>query len=153
MATNLAASRTQEHTALQRMLGRSRFLSLLALCGLLVVCLAFSWTTRDAMAHLPFLKGQQGQSDPAASSQTTIVDLHPWQIAQALAPLAVSREEEEYAHEAERLADHEVNQAFAAALRQARRSISPPPGKRLSSPKKWRNCRQRRKTTRPGCRA
>ena len=131
MATNLAASQTQEHTALQRMLGRGRFLSLLALCGLLAVCLAFSWTTRDAMAHLPFLRGQQAQPGPGASNQATIVDLHPWQIAQALAPLAVSSEEDEYAQEAERLADHEVNQAFASALRQASAQHPPPTGEAI----------------------
>jgi small-conductance mechanosensitive channel len=128
MATNLAASQTQEHTALQRILGRSRFLSLLLLLGLLAVCLAFSWTTRDALAHLPFLKGGNAQAALGTSSRTTIVDLHPWQIAQALAPLAVSSEEEEYAHEAERLADHEVNQAFAAALRQAGAEHQAPTG-------------------------
>jgi small-conductance mechanosensitive channel len=99
---------------LQRMLGRPRFVSLVALFLVLTTCLAFSWATRDAMAHLPFLNG-----GAQAPSQTTVVDLHPWQIAQALAPLAVSREEDEYAHEAERLADHEVNQTFAASLRQA----------------------------------
>jgi small-conductance mechanosensitive channel len=131
MVTTLAATRTQQHTALQRMLGRSRFLSLLVLLGVLAVCLAFSWTTRDAMAHLPFLKGQQTQRDLAASGQTTIVDLHPWQIAQALAPLAVSKEEEEYAHEAERLADHEVNQAFAASLRQASAQRLTPTGEAI----------------------
>ena len=95
MVTNPAASRTQEHSALQRMLGRGRFLSLLVLFGVLAMCIAFSWTTRDAMAHLPFLKGQKAQA--GATGQTTIVDLHPWQIAQALAPLAVSKEEEEFA--------------------------------------------------------
>jgi small-conductance mechanosensitive channel len=119
MATNLPAEQTAEQTPRQPMLGRGRFLSLLVLLGLLTVCLAISWSTRDAMAHLPFLKGQKAQPDLASSSQTTIVDLHPWQIAQALAPLAVSSEEVEHAHEAERLADHEVNQAFATALRQA----------------------------------
>jgi small-conductance mechanosensitive channel len=131
MVTNPAASRTQEHTALQRLLGRGRFLSLLVLCGVLVLCIAFSWTTRDAMAHLPFLKGQKAQRDPGASGQTTIVDLHPWQIAQALAPLAVSKEEEEFAHDAERLADHEVNQAFAASLRQASEQHLTPTGEAL----------------------
>jgi small-conductance mechanosensitive channel len=129
MATNLTAPRTQESTAMQRVLGRSRFISLLVLLGLLVVCLAISWTTRDAMAHLPFLKGQQAQLGP--SSQTTVVDLHPWQIAQALAPLAVSSEEVEYAHEAERLADHEVNQAFAASLRQATAEHTEPTGEAI----------------------
>src|ERR1700733_1865594 len=131
MVTNPAASRTQEHTALQRMLGRGRFLSLLVLLGGLIVCLAFSWTTRDALAHLPFLKVQKTQHDAAASSQNTLVDLHPWQIAQALAPLAVSKEEEEYAHEAERLADHEVNQAFATSLRQASTQRLSPTGEAL----------------------
>jgi small-conductance mechanosensitive channel len=131
MVTNLAASRTQEHTALRRMLGRGRFLSLLVLFGVLALCIAFSWTTRDAMAHLSFLKGQNTQRDPGASKQTTLVDLHPWQIAQALAPLAVSKEEEEFAHEAERLADHEVNQAFAAALRQASEQHLTPTGEAL----------------------
>ena len=113
------------------MLGRSRFLSLLALCGLLAVCLALSWTTRDAMAHLPFLKGQQAQPSLGASNQAAIVDLHPWQIAQALAPLAVSSEEEEYAQDAERLADHEVNQAFASALRQASAQHLAPTGEAI----------------------
>src|ERR1700733_5472767 len=131
MVTNPAASRTQEHTALQRMLGRGRFLSLLVLLGGLIVCLAFSWTTRDALAHLPFLKVQKTQHNAGASSQTTLVDLHPWQIAQALAPLAVSKEEEEYAHEAKRLADHEVNQAFATSLRQASTQRLSPTGEAL----------------------
>ena len=45
--------------------------------------------------------------------------MSPWQTAQALAPLAVTAEETEYARDAERLADHEVDQAFASALRQA----------------------------------
>jgi small-conductance mechanosensitive channel len=83
------------------------------------------------MAHLPFLKGQKTQHDPGTSSQATLVDLHPWQIAQALTPLAVSKEEEEFAHEAERLADHEVNQAFAAALRQAGAQHLTPTGEAL----------------------
>ncbi len=131
MTTNLAASRTQEHTALQRWLGRGRFLSLLVLFGVLVLCIALSWTTRDAMAHLPFLQGQKAQRNLGASRQSTIVDLHPWQIAQALAPLAVSKEEGEFAREAERLADHEVNQAFAASLRQASEQHLAPTGQAL----------------------
>ena len=61
------------------------------------------------MAHLPL---------PGGASQT-VVDLRPWQIARTLSPMAVSREELELAREAERLADHEVTQAFAMALRQA----------------------------------
>lgn len=47
------------------------------------------------------------------------MDLSPWQTAQRLAEQAVSTEESEYARDVERLADHEVEQAFAAALRDA----------------------------------
>jgi small-conductance mechanosensitive channel len=128
MESNLPGFQKQDHTPPQRMLSRGRLISLFILSGLLVVCFAFSWTTRDAMAHLSFLKGQQSQR---GSEQTTVVDLHPWQIAQALAPLAVSKEEEEYAHEAERLADHEVNQAFATSLRQASTQRLSPTGEAL----------------------
>lgn len=63
--------------------------------------------------------GGKGRTVGLGAAQS-LVDQQPWQTAQALAPLAVSAEENEYAREAERLADHEVDQAFAAALRQAR---------------------------------
>src|ERR1700761_5317052 len=102
MATNLSASPAQKHTALQHILGRARFISLLVLLAVLLVSAGFFWTTRDAMAHLPFLKSQSTQAR-IASAQSSLVDQHPWQIAQALAPLAVSKEEEEYARDAERL--------------------------------------------------
>ncbi len=102
----------------KRVFSRGSLIFLLAMAALLVLCLAFSWTTRDSMAHLSFLSGQ-GNVRSVGKSQTTLVDLHPWQTAEALAPLAVTAEETEYAHEAERLADHEVDQAFASALRQA----------------------------------
>ncbi len=102
----------------RRILGPVRFILLIALIVVFVGCLVYSWTTRDAMANLPFLHGQS-QVRALNESQKTIVDLHPWQTAQALAALAVSAEEVEYAREAQRLADHEVDQAFATALRQA----------------------------------
>lgn len=97
--------------------GRTKLMLLLALVALLVFFLVVSWTTRDSMAHLPFLKGQ-GKARVLAD-QDTLVDTRPWQTAQALAPLAVTAEEVEYARQAEKLADHEVDQAFAAALRLA----------------------------------
>jgi small-conductance mechanosensitive channel len=128
MESNLPGLQKQDRAAPHRMLSRGRLISLFILSGLLVVCFIFSWTTRDAMAHLSFLKSPQSQP---GSVQTTVVDLHPWQIAQALAPLAVSKEEEEYAHEAERLADHEVNQAFATSLRQASTQRLSPTGEAL----------------------
>jgi len=66
------------------------------------------------MAHLSFLRN--GARNSIGSS---LVDTRPWQTAQTLASLAVTAEENEYARRAEHLADHAVDQAFAAALRQA----------------------------------
>ncbi|HEY2466926.1 MAG TPA: mechanosensitive ion channel domain-containing protein [Terracidiphilus sp.] len=101
-----------------RIFGSTRIVILLVLSALLVLCLVFTWTTRDVVGNLSFLNPK---NDPnrTTGSKKTIVDVSPWQTAQALAPLAYSAEEKENAQEAERLADHEVDQAFAAALRQA----------------------------------
>ena len=102
----------------KRIFSKTRLIALGSLLAVIVLLLIFSWTTRDSMQHLPFLtlKGRSGQ---LAASQKTLVDLSPWQTASALAPLAVTTEEQQYAQEAERLADHEVDQAFASALRKA----------------------------------
>jgi small-conductance mechanosensitive channel len=102
----------------RRILGSTRLVFLLVLVALLALCLAFAWTTRDAMGSLSFLN-KSGGSPSVDSTRKTIVDFSPWQTVQALAPLAMTEEESEFAHDAERLADHEVDQAFAAALRQA----------------------------------
>jgi small-conductance mechanosensitive channel len=48
-----------------------------------------------------------------------VVDQRPWQTAATLAALAQSAEERKLARDAERLADHEVDQAFSQSLRQA----------------------------------
>ncbi len=69
------------------------------------------------MGHLSFQR--PGSAAQGAAQSNALVDTTPWLTAQALTPLAVSREEKQDAHEAERLADHDVDQAFAAALRQA----------------------------------
>jgi small-conductance mechanosensitive channel len=90
----------------------------------LVVFLVASFLTRGAMSSLPFLR--------AKGASAGLVDQLPWQTVEALAPLAVSTEEKRLARQAERLADHEVDQAFAMALRQAslqRRTLT---GKALS---------------------
>ncbi|MGA7522714.1 MAG: mechanosensitive ion channel domain-containing protein [Acidobacteriaceae bacterium] len=107
-STNISAPRAPRG----RIFTHTRLLILLALIAGLVLCFVFSWSTRDAVANLAFLRARRG-------SAHSPVDLAPWQTAQTLASLAVSSEEHEYAREAERLADHEVDQAFAAALRSA----------------------------------
>ena len=96
-----------------RMFGRSRLIVVAALLVLLAVCLTGSWLTRAVMANLAFLHAVRAQHNQS------LVDVNPWETAQALASLAVTAEEQEYAREAEHLADHEVDQAFAAALRSA----------------------------------
>ncbi len=101
--------------------------ALAALAVLLVLCIVFSWRTNDSMEHLPFMPGSSA-SRMIETTAKPLVDLHVWQTAQAIAPLAVSAEELELAREAERLADHETDQAFASALRLAapqRRTMSP----------------------------
>jgi small-conductance mechanosensitive channel len=67
------------------------------------------------MANLPSIRNRKTLRNTVDS----LVDQSPWQTIEALAPLAVSAEEKRLAREAERLADHEVDQAFAQALRQA----------------------------------
>jgi small-conductance mechanosensitive channel len=79
-----------------------------ASAAVLAVCLAASYLTQGAMSGRPRLRVQPG-----------LVDQQPWQTASALSGLAVSAEEKQFARQAERLADHEVDQAFAMALRQA----------------------------------
>lgn len=99
----------------ERILTKPRLISFLVLLALLVLCLVFAWTTRSAMRSLPSMVSRQKRGGAAKP----LVDQTPWQTVSALAPLAVTAEEQQYAREAERLADHSVDQAFAAALREA----------------------------------
>lgn len=101
-----------------RIFSRPRIIYLIVVVALLGLCLAFSWFTRDAMSKLPSSGGNRRARGSTAASRT-IVDLSPWQNAEALAQLAATAEEKAYARQAERLADHAVDQAFAAALREA----------------------------------
>ena len=106
-----------EPTSPARTLGRLRFTLIAILAGLLVASLAGIWLTRDAMLNFSFMRSQGGRN--RAAVHKAIVDQTPWQTAQALAAVAVTAEEQEYARDAERLAAHQVDQAFATALRQA----------------------------------
>ena len=101
-----------------RIFGKTKLISLIVLGVLFVLCLVFSWNTGSSVSSLPLLG--RGNANSARLARKTLVDVSPWQTAQTLAALAVTAEENEYAHDAERLADHDVDQAFASALRQAR---------------------------------
>jgi len=115
---NLRIGSSSVGESLSRVFGRGRLILLSVFVVVLMLCLVFIWTTRGAMANFSFLR-QNGGSGGTIGSEKTLVDLSPWQTAQALAPLAVSAEETEFARDAERLAGHEVDQAFAAALHRA----------------------------------
>src|SRR5579864_930796 len=91
-----------------------RRLSIAVPAALLILCLFAVWWTRGSMSHMPFRQGRGN-----AASRNNLVDQRPWQTIESLAPLAVSAEEQSLAREAERLADHSIDQAFALALRQA----------------------------------
>jgi small-conductance mechanosensitive channel len=99
-------------------MNRSRRVILLIMLLVLLVTLAGSFLTRGVMAYLPFLQARKG-SWTGAYVPLGVVDQRPWQTAAALATLAQSAEERKLARDAERLADHEVDQAFSQSLRQA----------------------------------
>jgi small-conductance mechanosensitive channel len=99
-------------------MNRSRKVIVLIMLLVLTVTLAGSFMTRGVMAYLPFLQAKKG-SWTGAYVPLGVVDQRPWQTAAALAPLAQSAEERKLARDAERLADHEVDQAFSQSLRQA----------------------------------
>jgi small-conductance mechanosensitive channel len=84
----------------------------------LSVTLVGAFMTRGVMEYLPFLQARKG-SWTGAYVPLGIVDQRPWQTAATLSALAQSAEERKLARDAERIADHEVDQAFSQSLRQA----------------------------------
>jgi small-conductance mechanosensitive channel len=78
----------------------------------LLVLLGFLFAGRGTMEQLSFLRRNAGAT-------VGLVDQRPFQTAETLAGMATSAEEQGFAREAEHLADHEVDQAFAFALRRA----------------------------------
>ena len=99
-------------------MNRTRIVIVLIMLVVLAVTLAGAFLTRGVTAYLPFLQAKKGNWTGAYVPHG-VVDQRPWQTAATLAALAQSAEERELAREAERLADHEVDQAFSQSLRQA----------------------------------
>lgn len=102
----------------------------------LALCIVAGLATRGAMQNLPFVK------DGANPHNRKLVDQSPWLTAQALGALAVTDPEKEMARQAERLSDHEVDQAFAMALRQAADQAHPLAGKALALQQRVTQLRQ-----------
>jgi len=99
-------------------MNRTRIVIVLIMLVVLAVTLAGAFLTRGVTAYLPFLQAKKGNWTGAYVPHG-VVDQRPWQTSATLAALAQSAEERELAREAERLADHEVDQAFSQSLRQA----------------------------------
>src|SRR6202030_3894827 len=99
-------------------MNRTRMVIVLVMLIVLAGTLAGAFLTRGVMTYLPFLQGRKGDWTGAYVPHG-VVDQRSWQTAATLAALAQSAEEKELAREAERLADHEVDQAFSQSLRQA----------------------------------
>src|SRR6266704_43262 len=97
---------------------RARLVIVLIMLLVLAAILLGAFLTSGVMAYLPFLEARKGDWTGAYVPRG-IVDQRPWQTAATLAALAQSAEEREIARDAERLADHEVDQAFSQSLRQA----------------------------------
>jgi small-conductance mechanosensitive channel len=99
-------------------MNRARKIAVAVSVAVLALTIVGSFMTRGVMEHLPFLHAQK-TGWAGAVIPHGIVDQRPWQTAETLAALAESAEEREFAREAQRLADHEVDQTFAQSLRQA----------------------------------
>ncbi|HEX4487352.1 MAG TPA: mechanosensitive ion channel protein MscS [Terriglobales bacterium] len=99
-------------------MSRARIVIVLLLVMVLTVTVAGVFWTRGVMEYLPFLQARKGNWTGAYVAHG-VVDQRPWQTAATLSALAQSAEERELARDAERIADHEVDQAFSQSLRQA----------------------------------
>src|SRR5579864_7074822 len=99
-------------------MNRARTGIVLVMLIVLAVAVIGAFLTRGVMADLPFLQARKGNWRGAYVPRG-IVDQRPWQTAATLAALAQSTEEKELARDAERLADHEIDEAFSQSLRQA----------------------------------
>src|SRR5207249_6663220 len=97
-------------------MSRGRTVIVLVMLILLAVTLTGAFLTRGVMADLPFLQARKG-SWTGAYVPLGNVDQRPWQTAATLAALAQSAEEKKLARDAERLADHEIDQARSKSTR------------------------------------
>jgi len=97
-----------------------QWIALVGLLGLIIATGIGLFLTEGAQTVLPVRKKPVAQTAPA-------VDQRPLQTARKLALLASTPEEQDFAHEALRLSDYEVDLAFADALREATARARPTP--------------------------
>ncbi|HYM10385.1 MAG TPA: mechanosensitive ion channel domain-containing protein [Bryobacterales bacterium] len=96
-------------------------LSAVLLVVVLTACIVGSYLTRNTTSNPSGAKR-------SAASQASLIDDRRLQTARQIASLADTPEEQDLAGEALRLSDHELDQAFATALREASESAVPPAG-------------------------
>jgi small-conductance mechanosensitive channel len=108
---------------------RLKNLPALSLAVLLLACVVGVYLTRDADPVRVAPKA------PASATQPSLMDQRLLQTARQMSSLAETPEERGLAAEALRLADHELDQAFATALREAATSASSltPPLQKLAA--------------------
>ena len=70
-------------------------------------------------AYIATRESSRPRAKTTAAAEAPLVDERPLPTARALTALAITPEEQRFAQEAARIADHEVDLAFADALRQA----------------------------------
>jgi len=92
------------------------------LAALLVFCVVASYLTRDTDATRAAAKKLP------SGSTTSLIDQRMLQTAQQMAADADTPQEQAFAQEALRLSDHELDQAFASALREASATRAPASG-------------------------
>jgi small-conductance mechanosensitive channel len=97
------------------MLKAREWIGVIALLALVVATIAGLVLTSNPATAPVLTKNAHN----AAAPTEPLVDQKPLQTARALAPLAATPEAQNYAHEALKLADYEVDLAFADALRDA----------------------------------
>ncbi len=92
---------------------------LLLLCLVLLAAAAAGVVLTRGTSSLPFGQRRPEQTAAKGAAPLALVDQQPLSTARELSRLATSPEEQPLAKEAIRIADHEVDLAFAVALRQA----------------------------------
>jgi len=97
-------------------------LAALVVAALLAACVVGIYLTREAPSSRVAVK------KPAANNQAPLVDDRLLQTARQMSSIAETADEQNLAGEALRLADHEVDQTFAAAIREAAAAVVPSSG-------------------------
>jgi small-conductance mechanosensitive channel len=92
------------------MMSMLRHLTILSVLVLLIAAAGIGFVMTRDTSH---------PSNPVPTTQTAIIDQSPLRTARQLAALAVTSDEQRLAQEASRIADHEIDLAFANAMREA----------------------------------